>query len=91
MNAHTILVLAQNEVRLRMRRLSTLVAMLAMISAVQQSGEGLTMVSRLSRILPIIQPLVIGGFYPARVSTIHFSLFTFHSFTTPILLNFSIR
>ena len=49
MNAHTILVLAQNEVRLRMRRLSTLVAMLAMIALgwamIGNPSEGTTMMS----------------------------------------------
>lgn len=49
MNAHTLLVLAQNEMRLRMRRLSTLVAMLAMIALgwamIGNPADGTTMIS----------------------------------------------
>lgn len=66
MNAHTILVLAQNEVRLRMRRLSTLVAMLAMIALgwamIGNPSEGTTMMSiQDARVLYISSALALGS------------------------------
>ena len=66
MNAHTLLVLAQNEMRLRMRRLSTLVAMLAMIALgwamIGNPVEGTTMISiEEARVLYTSSALALGS------------------------------
>ena len=66
MTAHTIVVLAHNEVRLRMRRLSTLVAMLAMIALgwamIGDPAEGTTMMSiQEARVLYTSSALALGS------------------------------
>ena len=66
MSAHTILVLAHNEVRLRMRRLSTLVAMLAMIALgwamIGDPAGGTTMISiEDARVLYTSSALALGS------------------------------
>ena len=66
MNAHTLVVLTQNEVRLRLRRFSTLVAMLAMIALgwamLSDPAQGTTMISvQDARVLYTSSALALGS------------------------------